>query len=242
MLDKRHDSTFRLGPILDRDQVQEAAVQRNVRHVGAPGLVRTFDRSVAQQIGVDPVLRVRNRRRADVALLSPRVDVLANLGDERREQLFVRRAAERFVGREPPLRRDERRVRRSWKLRVECHRGCVFFVSFVARPSLCFLDRCRRANQYAVRVSGLVFTITVIIGRDSSPPFSVPVRPPWRAAMSKTASLPPRLKTADDRRPHGGNASPRSHRDRSCFLANTYVIIRECVNYSRSVRSQARPS
>ena len=68
MLDKRHDSTFRLAQswiatrYLDCDQVQESAVQRNVRHVGAPGLVRTFDRSVAQQIGVDPVLRVRNRR------------------------------------------------------------------------------------------------------------------------------------------------------------------------------------
>ena len=37
------------GPILDRDQVQESAVQRNVRHVGAPGLVRTFDRSVASK-------------------------------------------------------------------------------------------------------------------------------------------------------------------------------------------------
>ena len=37
----------RLHTALDRDQVQEAAVQRNVRHVGAPALVRTFDRSVA---------------------------------------------------------------------------------------------------------------------------------------------------------------------------------------------------
>src|SRR5262245_44313207 len=47
--------------------------------------------------------------------------LLADLGDKGWEKLLVRRGAKRLVGREPPLRWNQRGVRRLRKFRVQCH-------------------------------------------------------------------------------------------------------------------------
>ena len=46
-------------PVHDRHQVQEAALNRNVSDVGAPDLIGPVDRQPLEQIGVNPVLRMR---------------------------------------------------------------------------------------------------------------------------------------------------------------------------------------
>ena len=46
-------------PVHDRDQVQEAALHGNVGDVGAPDLVGPVDRHPLEQIGINPVRRVR---------------------------------------------------------------------------------------------------------------------------------------------------------------------------------------
>ena len=52
--------------------------------------------------------------------------------------------------------------------------------------------------------------ITGLIWKDSSSPFSVPDPPPTGGRRcSEAASLPPRLKTADDRRPDRRGGAPR---------------------------------
>jgi len=66
-------------PIHDRDQVEEPAPHRNVRHIGTPHMVGAIDRQLSQQIGIDPVLRVRiagawplvERRQAHLRHLAP---------------------------------------------------------------------------------------------------------------------------------------------------------------------------
>ena len=80
---------------LDRFALGEVVAERRER------AVRLFE----QVIGVEPPVQQadRRRRRARVALLPPRLDLLANLGDERWDELVVGRAAERFVSWEPPL-------------------------------------------------------------------------------------------------------------------------------------------
>ena len=49
-------------PVDDRHQIEKAAPDRNVGDVGRPDVVRPLDRQVAQQIGIDLVLRVRSAR------------------------------------------------------------------------------------------------------------------------------------------------------------------------------------
>ena len=49
-------------PVHHRNQIQKAPPHRNAGDVGAPDLVRLVDHLVAQQVGPDLVLRMRNRR------------------------------------------------------------------------------------------------------------------------------------------------------------------------------------
>jgi hypothetical protein len=49
-------------PVHDRHQVEEATTHGDVGHIGAPHVVRSLDRQFAQQLWIDPVLRVRIAR------------------------------------------------------------------------------------------------------------------------------------------------------------------------------------
>src|SRR5215210_2864116 len=49
-------------PVHDRDKIQKPASHRNVGEIRAPDLVRPVDRQVSEQIRVDPMLRMRDRR------------------------------------------------------------------------------------------------------------------------------------------------------------------------------------
>ena len=65
MFDSRQDRTWRVAlPSLskghDRDEIQKAALNRDVGDVGAPSLIGPIDRQSLEQIGINPVRRVRN--------------------------------------------------------------------------------------------------------------------------------------------------------------------------------------
>jgi len=47
-------------PVHDRDQVQEAALDRDVGDVGAPDLIGPVDREPLEQIGINPMRRARH--------------------------------------------------------------------------------------------------------------------------------------------------------------------------------------
>ena len=49
-------------PIHHRDEVQKASLQWDIGNIRAPHVVRPRDRQIAQQVGIDPVRRVRLRR------------------------------------------------------------------------------------------------------------------------------------------------------------------------------------
>ena len=50
---------FAALPIHDRHQIEEAALDRNIRDVRTPDLIRSCDRQVPQQLRINPMLRVR---------------------------------------------------------------------------------------------------------------------------------------------------------------------------------------
>ena len=70
-------------PVHDRHQIEEATAHGDVRHVGAPHVIGPVDRQLAQQIRIDPVLRVRiarawplvDRRQAHLRHQPPRPDL-----------------------------------------------------------------------------------------------------------------------------------------------------------------------
>ncbi len=61
VFDSRHASTWRVALLSmskghDRDQIQEAALDRDVGDVGAPHLIGAIDREPVEKIGINPVL------------------------------------------------------------------------------------------------------------------------------------------------------------------------------------------
>ena len=58
VFDNRQGQHLAGRPVHDRHQVEEATAHGDVGHVGTPHVIGPFDRQLAQQIGIDPVLRV----------------------------------------------------------------------------------------------------------------------------------------------------------------------------------------
>src|ERR1035437_2707033 len=58
---------------------------------------------------------------AGITVVTPNVNFLPNLGDERRQQFIVGRRPHCFIRRKPALLRNQRREWRNWKIRVESH-------------------------------------------------------------------------------------------------------------------------
>ena len=95
---------------LDRFALGEVVAESGKRAIGVLGEV----------FGVEPVAEQGGGGggRPGVAFGAPGEHFLANLRDERREEFFVGRTAEGFVGGKPALLGNQRRVWRMWKLRM----------------------------------------------------------------------------------------------------------------------------
>src|SRR3954447_4496616 len=62
VFETRHDSTLRVAQSITATKLEKAAPHRYIRDVCTPDLVRPLDRHPAQQIRIDLVLGMQNRR------------------------------------------------------------------------------------------------------------------------------------------------------------------------------------